>query len=169
MFEVATAAAVQFLAACRYNDLTFLSWQHVNFNAPGTLTLSFPKRKNDQFSAGSSVLLPDDPTIVPNVPTLLRQWHAISRPASDNAFVFPNSSLAAAEAGSTPLRWESTLSYSAYRGALGAWFGDAFGLNVEELLAAYGTKSDRAGGATSASNAGVPLEDIHRQGNWKSE
>ena len=73
MFEVATAAAVQFFAACWYNDLTYLSWQHVNCNAPGTLTLSFPKRKNDQFRAGSSVLLPDDPTIVLNVPAIQRQ------------------------------------------------------------------------------------------------
>ena len=87
----------------------------------------------------------------------------------DSAFVFPNSSLAAAEAGSTPLRWESTLAYSAYRGALGTWFGDALGLDVEEFMAAYGTKSGRAGGATTASNAGVPLEDIRRQGNWKSD
>ena len=169
MFEVATIAAVHFFAACRYNDLTYLRWQHIRFDSPGTLTVFFPKRKNDQFRAGSSVFLPDDPIIVPNVPSLLRHWRAISRPASDSVVVFPNFSLAAAKAGSAPLKWDSAMSYPTYRGALAAWFGEALGLDVEEFLATYGTKSGRAGGATTASNAGVQLEDIRRQGNWKSD
>ncbi len=41
--------------------------------------------------------------------------------------------------------------------------------NAEEFLKRFGTKSGRAGGATTAVNAGVPREDVQAHGGWASD
>ena len=48
------------------------------------------------------------------------------------------------------------------------WFGEALGLDVDTFLKKFGTKSGRAGGATTAFRAGVPVEAVQQQDNWKS-
>ena len=155
-FCTSLMAAASFVAAARFSDLQPLQWTHLDDSQPGVLVIRFTTRKNDQFRKGSTASLQDDPSAAVNIPDLFRVWRSIRRPQpSDYIFTFTR-------------RASSPVSYDAYYDSLATLMGPVVGLSPADFKKSYGTKSGRAGGATAAFQAGVPLPLIRRQGGWRS-
>ena len=130
--------------------------------------ITFTKRKEDQFRKGSSVTIPDDPLLEPNLPAVFRRWKLILRLASETALVFPSFSLAMAKQGISSLQLSTPLSYDVFSNALALWMGELMGLSPEEFKHRFGTRSGRAGGTIAALAAGVPDSLIRKHGDWRS-
>ena len=105
------AAATLFVCVCRFDDAHALQWANLDESRAGFLVVTFTKRKEDQFWKGSSVTIPDDPLLEPNLPALFRRWKSILRPATETVLVFPSFSLAMAK-----LRWRNPNPNPLYNG-----------------------------------------------------
>ena len=167
-FITALAAATLFVCACRFDDAHALRWANLDASRPGFLVITFAKRKEDQFRKGSSVTIPDDPLLEPNLPAVFRRWKLILRPESESALVFPSFSLAMAKQGISSLQLTTPLNYDVFSNALALWMGELMGLSPEEFKHRFGTRSGRAGGTTAALAAGVPEPLIRKHGDWRS-
>ena len=166
---VATMAVIMFGAMCRYNDVSRLVWSNIRFELDGSaFEITFSKRKNSQYRQGSKVIVSAAPAAAVCPLRLLQQLRAYTG-ASPEGFVFRgfDGKLVAKSPGRT-LPGKDFISYSQFARFLSLWFGGVLGCSAAEFKAQFGTQSGRSGGASAASNAGVPLELWGQHGDWKS-
>ena len=50
------------------------------------------------------------------------------------------------------------IKYDEYARYLSLWFGEVLGISTQEIKLQYGSQLGRSGGASSSSNAGIPIE-----------
>ena len=62
----------------------------------------------------------------------------------------------------------SPISYSQYQRYLSQWLGHVLGLSAKEFQLQFGTQSRRSGGASTAADAGIPMERWGQHGSWHS-
>jgi hypothetical protein len=53
---------------------------------------------------------------------------------------------------------EECIKYAQFSTCLSLWFGGVMGISPSEFLSRYGSQSGRNGGASVASNTGIPLK-----------
>ena len=83
-FIITLMAATMFVCACRFDDARAITWASTDFSRNGFMILTFSKRKHDQFRKGSSVTIPEDDLLDPNLPVLFIRWRNILQPKSDH-------------------------------------------------------------------------------------
>ena len=77
---------------------------------------------------------------------------------------------ATSDAFDAPVNVGMSIKYAKYRKALSRWMAPHVGAtNANDFLRQFGTKSGRAGGATAARSAGIPLDTLKAHGGWKSD
>ncbi len=62
----------------------------------------------------------------------------------------------------------ATIKYAQYTRYLSLWFGGIFCLSLEEFQNQYGFQSGRIDYASTASNAGIPVDLWGQHGDWDS-
>jgi hypothetical protein len=166
---VVTFCVVTFGGMCRYSDVASLRLVHLQFHQNGgSVTLSFPKRKNDQYRQGSKVTISASGEVNCCPVALLRLLcNRIS--SSPESFLFQG--FQGALVRLHPERTVpngSPISYSQYKRYLSQWLGPILGLSPKDFLLQFGTQSGRSGGASAAANAGIPMERWGQHGSWHS-
>jgi hypothetical protein len=58
------------------------------------------------------------------------------------------------------------ITYDQYLRYLSLWFSGVMGVSIDAFRKQFATQSGRSGGASSASNAGVPFELWGQHGGW---
>ena len=154
----------------RFDCLAKLQWRDVTFE-PDQMFIFIAKRKNDQFRHGSQVVIPAVPEESACVVRLFNMWHSRSPENLPEDFVFLDFPLtAASDAFDAPVNFGMSIKYAKYRKALSRWMAPHVGAaNATDFLRQFGTKSGRAGGATAARSAGVPLDALKAHGGWRSD
>ena len=145
-----------FAGMARYSDCAQLRWQDIEFE-PLYVVLRFVKRKHKVYKLKSSVRIARLEGRTVCFYSLLQQWLARSG-GSPGGVVFPGF------AARLPRRLTPSVPISdfRYRTCL------SVGLSPEAFLLRFGTQSARSGGASAASNAGVPFEVWGQHGGWSS-
>jgi hypothetical protein len=166
---VAAMSVLMFGAMCRYDDASGLQWRNVRFLADrSAYELSFDKRKNAQFRQGNKVMVASAPlaTICPVRMMLALKEHT---GGSEDSFVFRGfiGRLVSKTPGRTAPGPEK-IKYDQFLHYMCLWFSGVMGLSVAAFRKHFATQSGRSGGASAASNAGVPAELWAQQGDWKS-
>lgn len=151
---IATAAAVAFTGMLRYDDVKEIMVDSITLTAD-TLTFFLPKRKNDQYRTGTSIILSAAPGR-PYCPVTLTS-RLLARAALSGHRPLFSTGVSPTSYGRDPL------SYSAYSTRLAAAFASV-GLDKNK----YSSHSLRSGGATTAANAGIPQEDWQEHGGWRN-
>ena len=159
---VGLLAVACFAGMARYNDCAQLRWQDIEFE-PLYVVLRFVKRKHKVYKLKSSVRIARLEGRTVCFYSLLQQWLARSG-GSPGGVVFPGF------AARLPRRLTPSvpISYFRYRTCLSVDLGPYVGLSPEAFLLRFGTQSARSGGASAASNAGVPFEVWGQHGGWSS-
>ena len=156
---IATMAVVMFGGMCRYDDASGLRWRNVRFVADGSgFELTFDKRKNAQFRQGNKVLVASSPTEAVCPVRMLRELE-IHTGGSEELYVFRgfNGKLVA-KSPRTTAPGPSKITYDQYLRFLSLWFSGVMKITVQDFRKQFATQSGRSGGASAASNAGVPAE-----------
>ena len=60
------------------------------------------------------------------------------------------------------------ITYDQFLHFMSLWFSGVMGISVADFRKQFATQSGRSGGASTASNAGVPVELWGQHGDWKS-
>jgi hypothetical protein len=130
--------------------------------------ITFDKRKNEQYRQGNKVLVASSPLTAVCPVRLLRELE-IYTGGSEDLFIFRgfNGRLVAKSPRMTALG-PKKITYDQLLRYLSLWFSGVMGVSVDAFRKQYATQSGRSGGASSASNAGVPLEDWGQHGGWKT-
>ena len=166
---VAAMAVIMFGAMCRYNDVSRLRWSNILFEVDGSaFEITFMRRKNSQFRQGNKVIVSAAPKGAVCPLRLLQQLRAYTGDTQES-FVFRgfNGRLVARSPGKT-LPGKEFISYDQFSRFLSLWFGGVLGCSAAEFKLRFGTQSGRSGGASAASNAGIPLELWGQHGDWAS-
>lgn len=151
-----TAISTAFFGMLRYDDFSRITVGDLEFS-PGQLTIFFGRRKNDQYREGSRILLPATP-------------HTLHCPVSLISRLLDRTGTAAQPSRPLFAAGHTVASYGSVRigydtmSALCRTMFAGIGLDPTK----YNTHSLRAGGASAASNADVPMEQWMEQGNWRS-
>ena len=166
---VVTFCVITYGGMCRYSDVASLQLGHLRFHQDGgSVTLSFPKRKNDQYRQGSKVTI-SALGEVPCCPVALLRLLCDRIPGSSESFLFQGFQGAIVRLHPERTRPNgSPISYSQYQRYLSQWLGPILGLSAKEFLSQFGTQSGRSGGASAAANAGIPMERWGQHGSWHS-
>jgi hypothetical protein len=95
-------------------------------------------------------------------------FKVFSNPGGDN-YIFRgfNGRLVAKNPGKTTPT-VMAIKYAQYMRYLSLWFGGILGLTPEEFISQYGSQSGRIGCASTASNAGIPMELWGQHCDWAS-
>ena len=130
--------------------------------------ISFDKRKNDQYRQGSKVLVASSPLSTVFPVRLLRELE-IYTGGSEDLFIFRgfNGRLVAKSPRMTA-PGPKKITYDQYLRYLSLWFSGVMGVSIDAFRKQFATQSGRSGGASSASNAGVPFELWGQHGGWKT-
>ena len=166
---VVTLCDVSFGGMCRFSDAVSLRTSSVVFDTgSNSVTLTFVRRKNDQYRQGSRVTVSASGDACCCPVGLLRRLYAWTRSSSsdllfqgfDGALVrrFPERSIPSG----------SAITYPQFRRYMSQWFGPIVGLSPAAFLKEFGSQSGRSGGASAAANAGVPWERWGQHGSWQS-
>ncbi len=166
---VASMAEVIFGGMCRYDDVSHLCWRNVKFDPDGScFHLSFETRKNAEFRQGNRV------TVVASTswdvcPFKLLEMLYVHTGRNEDAFVFRgfNGRLVKKSPERTS-PGNACITYAQFSTFLALWFRGVPGIAPAEFQSRYGSRSGRSGGASSASNAGIPLELWGQHGDLKS-
>ena len=165
---VSTMAILSFGAMCRYSDVSRLKWKNIKFELDSSsFEITFEIRKNAQFRQGNKVIVSATNNVVCPL-KLLRAFQSVSNPKGDD-FIFRgfNGRLVAKNPDkTTPM--VMAIKYAQYMRYLSLWFGGILGLTPEEFKGQYGSQSGRIGSASTASNAGIPVELWGKHGDWAS-
>jgi hypothetical protein len=161
---VGLMAVVCFAGFGRYSDIAQLLWQDVVFE-PLFVTIRFVKRKHNVYKLKSQVRIARlvGRSVCPY--SLLQSWLARSG-GHPQAPVF----LDFAAALPRLLTPGVPISYGRYRACLSVGLGPLLSppLSPAAFLRRFGTQSARSGGASAASNAGIPFEVWGQHGGWRS-
>jgi hypothetical protein len=154
----------------RFDCLARLQWRDVTFEEE-QMVVFIEKRKNDQFRHGSQVVIPAVPEESTCVVDLFDTWHRRSPNNLPEDYVFLDFPLTAtSNALDAPVHMGMPIKYAKYRKALSQWMAPHVGAaNANDFLRQFGTKSGRAGGATAARGAGVPMDSLKAHGGWKTD
>jgi hypothetical protein len=129
--------------------------------------ITFEIRKNAQFRQGNKVIVSATKEVVCPLKLLLA-LRSVSNPEGNN-FVFLgfNGRLVAKNPGKTT-SMKLAIKYAQYMRYISLWFGGIPGLTPEEFKGQYGSHSGRIGSASTAFNAGIPVELWGLHGDWAS-
>ena len=166
---VVTLCAVSFGGMCRFSDAASLRISSVVFAADfKSVTLSFVKRKNDQYRQGSKVTVSSSGDNCCCPVALLQRLCTWTRSSSSDLLFqgFDGSLVRRFPERSTPIG--SAIAYPQFRRYLSQWFAPVLGLSPGAFLKEFGSQSGRSGGASAAANAGVPWERWGQHGSWQS-
>ena len=120
--------------------------------------ITFERRKNSQFRQDNKVIVAATNDIICPLKLLLKLKHSdVNATSSTPIFCGFNGRLAAKSPQKTA---PSTLpiKYDQYARYLSLWCGEVLGISTQEFKAQHGSQSFRSGGASAASNAGIPIE-----------
>ena len=166
---VVTLCAVSFGGMCRFSDAVSLRISSVVFDADSkSVTLSFVKRKNDQYRQGSKVTVSSSGDNCCCPVALLQRLCTWTRSSSSDLLFqgFDGSLVRRSPECSMPIG--SAITYPQFRRYLSQWFGPVLGLSPGAFLKEFGSQSGRSGGASAAANAGIPWERWGQHGSWQS-
>ena len=139
--------------------LVCLNWSNIRFESDSSsFEITFEMRKNAEFRQGSKVHVATTKAEVCPL-KLLRLLQSRCVDSIEDHFIFRglNSCLVAKNPAKTsPML--SAIKYGKYMRYLSLWFGGVLGLSPKEFKNQYESQSDRIGCASSASNAGIPVE-----------
>jgi hypothetical protein len=156
---VATIAVVMFGGMCRYDDASGMLWSNIRFEADGSaFEISFDKRKSAQFQQGNKVLVASSPLSTVCLVRMLRELKTYTG-GSEGLPVFRGfngrlvaKSPRASAPGPKKITNDQFLRFTSL------WFVGVMGVSVASFRKQFSTQSRRIGGASAASNAGVPAE-----------
>jgi integrase len=166
---VATMAVVMFGGMCRYDDASGLLWRNIRFEADGSaFEITFDKRKNAQFRQGSKVLVAASPSAVVCPVRMLRELESFTGDAESLPVFRGFNGRLAAKSPRLTAPGPRKIAYDQLLRFLSLWFSGVMGVTVAAFRKQFATQSGRSGGASAASNAGVPVELWGQHGDWKS-
>ncbi|MGE3319396.1 MAG: site-specific integrase [Candidatus Berkiella sp.] len=145
---------IGFFAALRRSELVGLCWEHIHFEEQG-VTITIPRSKTDQEGEGQNVAIPYGKTELCPVKAL-QQWQNISKRDSGAIFCAINKHQRMQSKSLTALSVNHILKKLAHETQLP---------NPQT----YSGHSLRRGFATTASQNGVSMIAIMRQGRWRHE
>ena len=155
-----TMCLLAYAGFLRFNELSQIKFEHITFTAQG-MSLFVPSSKTDIYRSGRSVVISaTDSRFCPV--QMLKSYilHAnISEPCS---FIFRN--LSKLKVGYKLRETNQPLSYTRVRELI----LDALKPLVDDV-SSFGVHSLRAGGATTAANAGISDRLLKRHGRWKTD
>jgi integrase len=166
---VATMAVIMFSGMCRYDDASGLLWSNIRFEADGSaFEIMFDKRKNAQFCQGNKVLVASSPLTAVCPVRLLRELKTYTG-GSEGSLAFRgfNGRLVAKSPRATS-PGPKKITYDQFLRFMSLWLSGVMGVSVGAFRKQFATHSGRSGGASAASNAGVPAELWGQHGDWKS-
>ncbi len=160
---------IMFGGMCRYDDASGLLWSNIRFEADGSaFEITFDKRKNCQFRQGNKVLVASSPLIAICPVRLLRELKTYTG-GSEGLPVFRgfNGRLVAKSPRDT-VPGPKKITYDQFLRFMSLWFSGVMGVSVASFRKQFATLSGRSGGASAASNAGIPAELWGQHGDWGS-
>ena len=167
---VATMAIVMFGGMCRYDDASGLLWRNVRFVPDGSgFELTFDKRKNAQFRQGNKVLVASSPLSAVCPVRLLRELEIYTGGSEDRPVFRGFNGKLVVKSPRTTAPGPKKIAYDQYLRYLSLWCSEIMGVSVAAFRKQFSTQSGRSGGASAASNAGVPWELWGQHGDWKSD
>jgi len=166
---VASMAVGMFGGMCRYDDAIRLRWRNVQFEADGNnFHLSFEKKKDTQYGQGNRVIVVAAPS-GSMCPLKLLEIMRTHTGESEDAYVFRgfNGRLVKKSPDKTSPRNEC-ITCAQFSTFISLWLRGAMGISPTKFHSLYGSQSGRNGGASAASNAGIPLALWGQHGDLKS-
>jgi hypothetical protein len=142
---------------------------NIRFEMDGSASeITFDKRKNAQFRQGNKVLVASSPLSAVCPMRLLRELKSYMG-GSEGLHVFRgfNGRLVAKSLRSTS-PGPKKITYDKLLRFMSLWFSGVMGVSDVTFRKQFATQSGRRGGASAASNAGVPAELWGQHGDWKS-
>jgi hypothetical protein len=166
---VATMAILSFGAMCRYSDVSQFKWENIHFESDlSSFVITFERQKKSQFRQGNEVTVAATNDIICPLKLLLKLKHInINATPTSPIFCGFNCRLVAKSLQKTT---PSTLpiKYDQYVRYLSPWFGEVLGFSTQEFNGQYCSKSSRSRGASTASNAYIPIELWGKHVYWTS-
>jgi len=166
---VTTVAVVIFGGMCRYDNASGLYWSNIVFESDGSgFEITFDKRKNAQFRQGNKVLVASSRIVAVCPMRLLRELQLSTDGVVDlHVFRGINGRLVAKSPHATAPA-PKKITYDQFLRFLSLWFSGVMGVLVAAFCKQLATQSGRSGGASAASNAGVPAELWRHHGDWST-
>ncbi len=156
---VATMAVVMLGGMCRYDDASGLLWQNIRFDADGSaFETTFDKRKNAQFRQGNKVLVAASLLSVVCPVRMLWELESFTGGAESLPVFRGFNGRLAAKSPRLIAPGPKKTTYDQLLRFLRLWFSGVMGVTVAAFRKKFATQSGRSGGASAASNAGVPVE-----------
>ena len=166
---ITTMAILSFGAMCRYSDVSQLKWENIHFESDlSSFTITFERRKNSQFRQGNKVTVAATKDVICPLKLLLELKHVdVNATPTSPIFCGFNGRLVAKSPNKTT-PYAIPIKYDQYVRYLSLWFGEVLGMSTQDFKTQYGSQSGRSGGASAASNAGIPIELWGQHGDWAS-
>jgi hypothetical protein len=156
---VATMEIVMFCGICRYEDASGLLWRNARFEEDGSgYELSFDRRKNAQYRQGNKVLVASSPLSAVCPVRLLRELQIYTGGFEDLHIFRGFSGRLVAKSPRTTAPWPKKITYEKFHRFMSLWFNGVMDVSVAAFRKQFATLSGRSGGASAASNGGIPAE-----------
>jgi hypothetical protein len=156
---VVTCCVLSF-SMCRFGELVATRPVDLSFSSnDGSVTIEFPKRKNDRYRHGSRATIVASGSDVICLVRLVRRLLVASVPSGVPLLFQGFEDRLVRRAASETRPTGVMLKFSQYRRYLSIWFGPLLGLSPEEFLEKYGSHS-REGSA-------VPLRQLTPASRWR--